>query len=196
MNDWQKILLGAFLAIIATGVIYLIAIPPRGHPIELLPPPTPAPLVVHIAGAVVKPGVYSLPSGSRVQDVVQAAGGLLDNADSQGINLAAPLRDGEQVSIARLGDAAPTMAAPLPPNRSAGSMEIDKTAPAIAYPINLNTATLEELDALPGIGASKAQAILNYRQKNGPFRRIEDIQKVTGIGPGIFAQIKTLIAVE
>jgi competence protein ComEA len=151
--------------------------------VELLPPPTPQPMLIHISGAVAAPGVYSLPPGSRVQDAVQAAGGLLSDADESQVNLAAFLEDGQKVHIPAQG-----AAGDLPSDTRSGEPLPDAL-------VNINTASQAELEALPGIGPSLAQAILAYRQANGAFTSLEGIQAVDGIGPVTYEEIKGLITI-
>jgi competence protein ComEA len=145
-----------------------------------VPTPTVAPLVVYVSGAVANPGVYSLPDGSRVADALNAAGGATAEADLSRINLAKHVSDAEQVHIPKIGEAAPTQAAPGVPSGK----------------ININTATAAELDQLPGIGPALAQRIIDYRTQNGPFKTIEDLKKVKGIGDALFEQIKDRITVR
>lgn len=170
--------IGVLIGLTLGGLVWLTARSPRGHAVELLPPPTPAPLVVDVAGAVPRPGVYELPPGSRVKDAVQAAGGFLAEADRSAVNLAAPLEDGQKLQIPFLPGA---QAAGVPPT------------PEPAQLININTATLEELMTLPGIGPTLAQRIIDYRETYGDFYFIEDIMNVSGIGPATFENIKDLI---
>lgn len=147
------------------------------------PSPTPAAptsIKVYVSGAVVKPDVYTLPVGSIVKDAMLAAGGAAADADLDRINLAAPLSDGMQVYFPRKGEAAPP----------AGS-----SPAAPAGPININTATVEQLDTLPGIGPAIAQRIIDYRAANGPFKSIDEIKNVKGIGDAVFEKIKGMIAV-
>ncbi|NLM45994.1 MAG: ComEA family DNA-binding protein [Firmicutes bacterium] len=120
-------------------------------------------IFVHVAGAVRRPGVYTLPAGSRVIHALEAAGGVLPDGDEHALNLAEPLSDGRRISVPFLGQEAPAAAA--------------------GGKININTATAEELDRLPGIGPAKAAAIVAYREKNGPFQALEDLVNVSGIGP-------------
>lgn len=177
-NPWILIAYGLVIGLIAAGLILLIISPTRGEPIQIIPPPTPSPLLVHVSGAVQNPGVYSLPVGSRIVDVIQAAGGLLPEASEDEINLAAFLIDGQKIYIPRTGEEIPS------------SMRMESNPDT---KININTATAEELDSLPGIGNTKAEAVISYRQQNGPFQAIEDILNVPGIGPTIFEQIKEYI---
>ena len=174
------ILFGLFVA----AVVWLVSQNPRGDAVTLRPSPTKQPIVVYITGAVPRPGVYALPEGARVQDVISAAGGFLAEAEKDGINLARLLDDGEQLDI---------------PFSEGFSPVIPTTAPVVAQPssdlININTASSFELDTLPGIGPTTAQKIIDYRTQNGPFQTIEDIVKVSGIGPGTFERIKDQITV-
>lgn len=190
MKDWWKLAFGVLSGLLAAGVILLITAPPRGTPIALQPPPEPPPLVVHVSGGVEQPGVYTLPAGSRLQQAVEAAGGLLPQADTQNINLAAPLQDGEKVTI-------PTLAPTAPPvSRGPGETGIPLPLPApTSSLININTATQAELESLPGIGPVTAQKIIQYRQEHGPFQSIEEIMNVPGIGEKTFDAIKDLITV-
>lgn len=190
MKPWQVLLSGVFFGLLAGAFVLLINLRPRGQAIELPPLPTPAPLVVHITGAVSREGIYPLPAASRLDDAIQAAGGLLSSADASQINLAARLSDGQKIAIPEIR---PTVIASSLPLEQRGGPPIE-TAPGSSL-ININTATLEELDRLPGIGESKAAEIINHREKNGPFNTIEDIQNVPGIGPKIFETIQELITV-
>ena len=169
---------GVLIGLVLGGLLWIVARSPRGNSVELLPPPTPAPLVVDIAGAVPRPGVYELPGGSRITDAVEAAGGFLAEADKANLNLAAPLEDGQKLEIPFLAGAEPV------------GIARSTEAPTL---IDINTATLEELDTLPGIGVTLAQAIIDYRDTYGPFYYIEDIMNVSGIGPSTFDNIKDLI---
>ncbi len=99
MNKWATILFGLVCGLLAAGVILLVSMPPRGEPVRLQPPPTPGPLTVHVTGAVANPGVYTLPLEARVQDALDAAGGVTTGADTTSLNLAARLQDGERVYI-------------------------------------------------------------------------------------------------
>ncbi len=181
------------IGLLALGVLSLVSSQPRGEPISLSPPPTPLPLVVHVSGAVTLPGVYTLPIGSRVKDAIEAAGGLLPEADSRNLNLAALLQDGELIWIPATPQANPTAVAP---NKTPNDNNDQTSIPAPTGLVNINTATLEELDTLPGIGPVKAQNIIDYRNSNGPFNTIEAIQDVNGIGPVTYENLKELITVQ
>lgn len=143
----------------------------------------PAVVVVDVAGAVRHPGVFELPTGSRVVDAVDAAGGTLRRADTTPLNLARVLADGEQVLVPERG-AAPGALAPTVPGAT--------TAPA---QVDLNNATLEQLDALPGIGPVLAQRILDWRTANGGFTSVDQLQDVSGIGDATYADLAPLVRV-
>ena len=138
-------------------------------------------LVVHVVGAVRRPGLYHLADGSRVADAVHRAGGSTRHADLALINLAAPLADGLQVLVPRRQRGAAGAAAGT-----------DSTMPA--GPVHLNSATLEQLDALPGVGPVTAQKILDYRKQNGGFTSVDDLDAVPGIGPARLESLRELVA--
>jgi competence protein ComEA len=142
-------------------------------------------LVIHVAGAVRQPGVYRLRSGARVDDAVQRAGGPTRRAALGGLNLAAELEDGRQVLVperARRGGGA--AAAP------AAGVTAAAPAPAPGQPINLNTATLEQLDTLSGIGPLTAQKILDFREERGGFGSVEELGEIPGIGDKRLASLR------
>jgi competence protein ComEA len=174
------ILLGLFLA----ALVWIVARNPSGEAVTLRPVPTEKPIIVHITGAVPRPGVYALPQGARVQDAIAAAGGFLAEAVKTDINLAAPLEDGEKLDIPYIDGASPILATP--------EEEVVVTTTEL---IDINTASQEELETLPGIGPTTAEKIIEYRETNGPFLNIEDIINVPGIGPGTYERIKDLITV-
>ncbi len=187
MRTVLKILIGILVGFVLAGVLLLLSRRPTGTVIPLVPPPTESPIVVHVVGAVPRPGVYEFPKDARVRDAIDAAGGLLTDADITFINLAAPLEDGQQLEIPYVGGT------PIaPPAATEGPVT---GVPPNADLIDINTATLEQLDALPGIGPTTAQKIIDYRTEHGPFQRIEDIMDVSGIGPSTFDKIKNLITV-
>jgi competence protein ComEA len=139
-------------------------------------------LVIHVAGAVRDPGVYRLRSGARVDDAVQRAGGATRHADLGGLNLAAELEDGRQVLVperARGGGAA---------GAAAGGVTAPEPAPG--QPLNLNTATLEQLDTLSGIGPLTAQKILDFREERGGFGSVEELGEIPGIGEKRLATLR------
>lgn len=187
---WQ-IAWGVVCGLLAAGILLLASNRPGGAAVTLVPPPTPAPLVVHITGAVAQPGVYHLPVGGRLQDVVALAGGCLPAADTQAVNLAARLEDGQRVNIPL--QAAPNAVLPAPAAPPEGTAAVQPTLPTSAERININTASAAELDTLPGIGPVTAAKIIAYRQAHGPFQTIASIEDVPGIGPVTLARIQDLI---
>ncbi|WKZ48770.1 MAG: helix-hairpin-helix domain-containing protein [Anaerolineales bacterium] len=176
---------GTLFGLFVAALIWVVARNPSGEAVTLRPVPTDTPIVVHITGAVPRPGVYALPKGARVQDAISAAGGFLADADKTGINLAQLLEDGEQLDIP-FGEGA-SLVIPTP--------EVENVDPGETELININTASQFQLESLPGIGPTTAQKIIDYREENGPFSTIEEIMDVSGIGPGTFERIKDLITV-
>lgn len=195
MKSWQGILLGTFLGLAASAVIVLIAAPPRGEPLILPAPPTPGQIVVQVSGAVGSPGLVTLPRQSRVMTAIDAAGGFTTDADQEALNLAARVNDGDKIVVLSIAARA-TQAVIAAPAGSLDPKTRNNTAtPKPSFPININTANLQELENLPNIGPTRAEAIITYRQQHGTFKKIEDIQNVTGIGPSTFEKIKELITV-
>ena len=137
-------------------------------------------LVVDVAGAVVRPGLVRLPPGARVADLLAAAGGPTPDADVDQVNLAARPADGERVYIPRRGEA--------PLAAVSGSAPAARTGP-----VDLNSARLEQLDALPGVGPATAQAIIDWRRLHGRFRSVQDLLQVRGIGPAKLAALRPLV---
>lgn len=160
--------------------------PPAAPPTETAPSAASTVVVVDVVGAVRRPGLYRLPQGTRIADAVTRAGGPTRRADVSLINLAAPLADGEQVVVPRRGTAPPGAA-------GAGGVSTPGGAPA-GGPVHLSTATLEQLDALPGIGPVTAQKILDYRQEHGAFTSVDELDAVPGIGPARLDELKDLVA--
>jgi competence protein ComEA len=167
-----------------------IFITPPSPTMTPLPGPTQAPLKIHLSGEVAAPAVYELPPGAILQDAIEAAGGLTSAAAGDLVNLALPLTSGMHIHIP-----AADQVETDPPLVDRGSATILSEGTA-GQLINLNTATIEELEQLPGIGPSTAQKIIDFRQANGPFASVEDIQNVSGIGPGKLEQIRELVTVD
>lgn len=156
---------------------------------------TPATVIVYVAGAVTTPGVYDLTGPARVRDAIGAAGGLLSTADVDALNLAALVRDGDRVYVPAVGQAVPAVVAPSGgSDASSGSMLADGSGKPVG-PVDLNRATVEQLDALPGVGPSTAAAIIAYRDLNGPFAAVDDLLRVRGIGPSKLDAIRTMVTV-
>jgi competence protein ComEA len=144
----------------------------------------PGEVIVYVSGAVVAPDVYRLPAEARVKDLVLAAGGLAADADADRINLAGRLEDGQHVVVPRQSGAA----ADAPEAAAAGEGGGGGL-------VNINTATVAELEALPGIGQTTAERIVEHREANGPFQSVEDLQQVRGIGPAALAKIAALVTI-
>jgi len=184
--------LAAFIALVlgGAGLWYVRSLP---RPVEVsaslrsnlaaapAQSPSPAALLVDVAGWVRHPGVYEFREGDRVIDAIHAAGGPRHGAVLESLNLAAPLADGTQVLVPR-----------PQPAVSAGSAGAGTAAPA---KININTATAAELDALPGVGEVIAQRIVDYRTTNGPFRSVDDLLDVSGIGPVTLEDMRSMVTV-
>ena len=192
-TGWRALVLGALAVGVAVGALWWLtrqAPVPVDAALPVVEPDAvttttepPGPVVVHVAGAVARPGVQRLPPGARVIDAVDAAGGLLPEADAGRVNLAAELVDGTQVYVPAVGEAPPS-----PPAGGAGGADAGGL-------VDLNIADLEALDALPGIGPATATAIIEHRERNGPFASVEGLLEVNGIGEAKLAQLRDLVRV-
>lgn len=191
MKLWQGAALAA-LFVLLSGSILLLSRPPVGEAVILLPPPTESLFIVDVSGAVVSPGLYTLPKNCRLFQAVDAAGGLLETADRERLNLASQLVDGSKVYIPFQIEEGSTPAAELfdVPEKSSGQLSIVTTSGLI----NINTASQAELESLPSIGPSTALKIIDYRQEHGPFQTIEALLDVPGIGPVTLDKIRDLIS--
>lgn len=195
---------GTGLALVVVGAVALAAFRASpGPPVELTLPRAATPtdgragpaevgtdgsaaeVVVHAAGAVVHPGLYRLAGDARIADALDAAGGPAAEADLDGVNLAARVADGERIYVPRKGEVAPGAG---PAAGGAGT--------ARAGPLDLNTATAEQLDGLPGIGPATAEAIISYRQQHGRFRSVEELVEVRGIGEAKLAALRAKLRVS
>jgi len=183
----RRVLAGVLLL----AVVLFVGLPRLQHRQAVSVPPLRAPrparaagaaakLVVDVAGAVRRPGLYRLEQGARVADAIAVAGGATPRADVDAVNLAAPLADGLQVVVPVRG----------PAGAAAGGAA---GVPSATAPVDLNSASVEQLDALPGIGPSTAQKIVDYRQAHGAFHSVEELDAVPGIGAGRIAQLKGLV---
>ena len=189
MKKIVDILIGLFIGLLVAGGLFLTTRTPAGQPVVLLPSPTPKPILVYVAGAVQRPGVFPLPPESRMVDAVRAAGGFMEGADLNQVNLAQALKDGDRIDIPGLSPFAT-------PQLTIGDSGLLVTpTPPGGTPVNINTATVELLETLPGIGPTTAQAIVDYRQENGPFITVDDLLKIPGIGPTTLEELRGLISV-
>lgn len=172
---------GRFLVASGTARVEPVSSPAAEGEIEAA---APARLVVHVVGAVRRPGLYRLAHGARIADAVRRAGGATRRADLSLVNLAAQVSDGTQVVVPRRAVVA------------AGPGEVAEAegGAAAGGPVHLNTATLEQLDALPGVGPVTAQKILDYREQHGAFSSVDDLDAIPGIGPARLEQLRDLVA--
>lgn len=188
MKAIWNILIGVLIGLLSAGLLLLLVSQPRGQAVTLSVPPTAAGLVVYVSGEVRESGVYTLPYGSRVRDALQAAGGANPEAYLGSINLAAPLRDGQHIFVPVAYDT-PT------PTREKPSATVTPTPTSSPF-ININYATQEELESLPGIGAVLAKRIIAYRTKYGYFNALQDLLKVYGIKPQTLKLIEPYVTFE
>ena len=180
----QMVLIAAMLAAVAGGVFLLVRGSSSGGAFEVVLPtavPASAELKVFVSGAVRNPGVYTANEGNRLAQLIAVAGGATDDADLAAINLALRVEDEDHWHIPKLGEASQTSAAQ-------GGSPSGK--------IDLNSATVDELESLPGVGEVRAPAIIRYREANGPFARVEDLLDVQGIGPATLEAIRDLVDVR
>jgi competence protein ComEA len=191
MEGWMERYRAVLLAVCVVAALAGLTVYELRHPepVPLLPAslpavaltaeaPTPGPVRVYVTGAVLDPGVVTVPAGSIVEDAVAAAGGASGEADLERINLAQSVQDGSRVYVPRLGEGVP------------------QSSPADPARVNVNTADAAALDTLPGIGPELAARIIGYRQEHGPFAEEEDLLDVPGIGPSILANIRDLITTK
>lgn len=177
--------LAAMLVVLVTVAAAVLLQIPRRPALQVLSPsasPTPPCIKVHVVGAVKTPGVYQLPADGRVDDAVRAAGGASDAADLEALNLATPLRDGQQLAIPRRAEVAAALPVSLKPTpvKSPGKL-------------NLNDASREELEALPGIGPVTAQKLLEYRQRQGRFVSVEELRDAKLVNASTYERIKEMV---
>jgi competence protein ComEA len=178
MKTWHLFFLGILIGLLFGGGVFLIAFPVRQSSISYISPTQIESVTVSISGEVKNPGVYTLSIDSRIDDVIRLAGGTLENADLSKLPLAKIIDDEENIEV------------------PAKLTEVNKIQEDSEKKIDLNQATLEELESLPGIGEEKAQAIIDFRNQYGNYSTIEDLMSVPGIGTGLYNSIKTMIEVE
>ena len=194
MKNWKWLLGGILLGLLLSGLLRLLSLPQNSQSFTLVtvtpnltpePSPTVSMIQVHVVGEVKLPGVYSLPEGANVQDAINAAQGPTEFSQQDLLNLAATLDDGQRVYI---------------PSKEEAQVDVDSDQRNLELSldnlVNINTASQEELDTLPGIGSVRAKAIIAYRTENGFFMNIEDLMKVEGIGETLFSELKDLITVS
>lgn len=179
-----------FIIAIAGGIVLVLASQPEPVQITINPPEptltpapsaTPGPISIYVTGAVAQPQTtHTLPHGSRAADAIDAAGGPTDDADLDSVNLAAILRDGDQIHVPAAGSEMVTLATP------SGGTAI----------VAVNRATVEELTTLPGIGPTLAQRIIDHRETIGPFASLDDLDAVSGIGPAVLEDIAEFVSFE
>lgn len=179
------LLTGILIGVLVAGLLLLLLSQPRKYGVELLPPPTPEPLIIHVAGAVKNPGVYELPIHGIIADAIEAAGGASEGANLDRVNLAASLKDNQQVFV-------PSTSEPTNPAETTQGSSIT----SISEKINVNTATISELDQLPGIGPVLAEEIIKHREAFGIFHEAADLLDVSGIGPAKLEKISELISFD
>jgi competence protein ComEA len=184
----RRRLLGGGVLLVAVLVLGARYVLPAGTASTSVPPPLTVPVaqarppvVVDVVGAVRRPGLYRLAAGARVADAVARAGGAAAKAQLELVNLAAPVSDGEQIVVPRRGAVAAA------PGGGGGSG-------VATGPVHLNAATLEQLDALPGVGPVTAQKIVDYRQEHGAFASVDELDAIPGIGPARLEQLRDLVA--
>lgn len=179
-DNLKNILIGLLCAMLLFGIIMLVGFSPKPAPIILLPTSTALPVTVYVTGAVQDAGVYTFPPGSRITDAIEAAGGFLPDADQIHINLASILVDGQQIYILYQNE---TVSDPilqqLTTNQSSSSTPL----------IDINIATESDLETIPGIGETRALAIINFRDQYGPITDFNQLLSVPGIGDTILEQI-------
>lgn len=170
----QAVVALAVVAALAGSAVLAVMRRPTA-PVRIIEPPQVAEMLVHVAGEVVRPGVYRLAAGARVADAVAAAGGTTPLADARVMNLARLLRDGEQVVVGTR----------QPASSAAGG-----------HPINLNAADARTLEMLPGIGPVLARRIADYRARHGPFQRLEDLLQIDGVGPKLLERLRPAAVIQ
>lgn len=194
-TGWRAVLVGVLLLGVVAGAGWWLtrqAPVPVDAALPMVEPASvttssvpPGPVVVHVAGAVVTPGVHALPAGARVIDAVDAAGGLRPDADAVRVNLAAEVVDGSQIYVPAVGE----IDTPVPVGDAVAA------SGEAGGPVNLNTADVAQLETLPGVGPATAAAIVDHRERNGPFGAVEGLLEVRGIGEAKLAQMRDMVRV-
>jgi competence protein ComEA len=167
--------------------------PPSGTPSGTQESAPAGAVVVHVAGAVLRPGVVQLPAGSRVHDAIAAAGGGSPGADPDRLNLAAVVEDGQKIFVPRQGEPVPESA--VEPGAPEAGSSPDGSAGSPGSKVNLNTAGVEELDGLPKVGPVLAQRIVDWRKEHGPFKAVEELDAIDGVGPKMLETLLPLVTI-
>ena len=181
----------AAIAAAAGGVVLFLRDGDSGEPVRIIPPPSVSteanPVDVeskaYVTGAVRQPGLYTIKEGDRLADLIDLAGGITEDADMQAVNLAVRVNDQDHWTVPRVGD--PSV---VPPNVGPVDLPVGK--------VDINTADVELLETLPGIGETRAQAIIHHREQHGPFKRVDDIVAVPGIGAATLEGLRDLVEVR
>ncbi|BCY18836.1 hypothetical protein hrd7_26850 [Leptolinea sp. HRD-7] len=188
LNQWQSIALGFVTGAAIMAAAFVVTLPDRSVPLTLLPTATPSLLKIYITGAIKSPGVFEVPPGSRIQNVIEASGGLLQEADLQTLNLAAAVSDGQRIDI-------PFQSGTEDKKSSVSGTPIDLNVGGIQN-IPLNRASQKELESLPGIGEEKASKILEERNKRGRFQSIDDLLEIDGFSQKLVNQIRPYLYID
>lgn len=190
-------LIGSSVLLIRTRPqpVEIVIVPPDPTATPL-PTSTPAPMLIYVTGQVFTPGTYSLPRGARVADAIDAAGGALSNADMVRVNVADVLRDGQQVHVPMPGAVAEPLEAGVVDSNAQTAEALDLATPTQADIVNVNTANAEELATLPNIGPALAERIIAYREANGPFSTLAELDNVSGIGPSTLENIAERVSFD
>lgn len=182
------VIIVAAIVAAAGGVVLFLRDGDSGEPVRIAPPPSvssetsqaEAELKAYVTGAVRQPGLYSIKEGDRLADLIDLAGGITEDADMQAVNLAVRVNDQDHWTVPKVGE--PTV---VPSN----AVSIEPTSDKV----DINTADAKLLETLPGIGESRAQAIIRHREEHGPFKRVDDIVAVPGIGASTLEGLRDLV---
>ena len=185
------VIIVAAIAVAAGGVVLFLRDGDGGEPVKIIAPPTVSSetsqaepeLKAYVTGAVRQPGLYTIKAGDRLADLIDLAGGITEDADMQAVNLAVRVNDQDHWTVPKVGE--PTV---VPPNA-------DSIEPTSGM-VDINTADAKLLETLPGIGETRAQAIIRHREEHGPFKRVDDIVAVPGIGSAILEGLRALVEVR
>ncbi len=185
LKTWQSITLGIICGAVILASILLITLPDQMTPLTILPTVTVPPYQVYVIGAVRTPGVVQLTRNSRIQDAINASGGVMDDANLAQINLAAVVTDGQKIIIPKIGD---------PPIQDSTTKVESSLAETPV--ISLNSANQQDLEKLPGIGEEKAKAIIIEREKRGRFQSIDELSEISGITRNLLNQIRPFLYID